>query len=234
MVTYILGSLLYRLELDLYAHRSLWEIDFGQVLTDIFVRHLLTFVPWAVGTSILFTLVGHLFYRQMIYRQTAQALADRDSMTLLYNHRYFTEHLASEIQRVKRGLYAAVSVLMLDIDDFKAYNDRYGHLAGDEVLKALAAAIVGTARVTDVVARYGGEEISVIAVGADKEQGIALAERIRQTVKLNCSLSVSVGISSYPGDGKTVNDLIQAADTALYRAKRAGKDRVVTTQPLIA
>ena len=128
---------------------------------------------------------------------------------------------------------------MLDIDDFKALNDRFGHLMGDEVLRGVSSLIRESLREMDVAARYGGEEFVVVVPETDAQGARAVAERIRQSVSAHAFLeeaagggihaTVSVGVSTFPADGRSVESLIRAADDAMYGAKRAGKDRVVVS-----
>jgi diguanylate cyclase (GGDEF)-like protein len=125
-------------------------------------------------------------------------------------------------------------MLMVDIDSFKAYNDRYGHLAGDELLRGLAEVLLSQTRKVDVVSRYGGEEFMILLPETDRDRAVKLAERIRSTVERSVfqnergkragQVTVSIGISSYAADGKTLEDVMGAADRALYRAKELGKN----------
>jgi diguanylate cyclase (GGDEF)-like protein len=162
-------------------------------------------------------------------------LAVTDGLTGLYNHRHLHERLALEVERSQRsGL--PLSLLMLDVDHFKQFNDTFGHPAGDEVLRQLARVLNDTRRANDVVARYGGEEFAVILVDTAKFTAAKVAERVRERVSLHDfsdaaqragKISVSVGVATYPDDGADAEALVRAADTALYAAKRAGRNRVV-------
>ncbi|MFT3691859.1 MAG: diguanylate cyclase [Kofleriaceae bacterium] len=163
-------------------------------------------------------------------------LAVTDGLTGLYNHRHFHERLALEVERSQRsGL--PLSLLMLDVDHFKLFNDTHGHPAGDEVLRQLARVLADTRRANDVVARYGGEEFCVILVDTPKFTAAKVAERVRERVvahdfadglpaKHN-PITISFGVATYPEDGSDAEALVRAADTALYAAKRAGRNRVV-------
>ncbi len=169
-------------------------------------------------------------------------LAVTDGLTGLYNHRHFHERLALEVERSQRsGL--PLSLLMLDVDHFKRFNDTHGHPAGDEVLRQLARVLGDTRRANDVVARYGGEEFAVILVDTPKFTAAKVAERIRERVAAHDfseaapkpgPLGVSVGVATFPEDGGDAEALVRAADTALYGAKRAGRDRVVLASTVIA
>ncbi len=162
-------------------------------------------------------------------------LAVTDGLTNLYNHRHFHERLTLEVERSQRsGL--PLSLLMLDVDHFKQFNDTFGHPSGDEVLRQLARVLSDTRRANDVVARYGGEEFAVILVDTPKFTAAKVAERVRERVHAHDfsdaapragKLSVSIGVATFPDDGSDAEALVRAADTALYAGKRAGRNRVV-------
>jgi len=133
---------------------------------------------------------------------------------------------------------------MLDVDHFKQFNDQFGHPAGDEVLRQLARVLADTRRVNDVVARYGGEEFAVILVDTAKFTAAKVAERIRERIfghdfteaaQRAGRIGVSIGVATFPDDGRDSEALVRAADSALYAAKRAGRNRVVlASEALIA
>ena len=163
-----------------------------------------------------------------------------DPLTGIYNRRYLERRLADEIARASRyGM--PFSVLLIDIDHFKRVNDIYGHQVGDLVLEGMAQLIVATLRTTDIVARYGGEEIMVILPGTPVKTAADLAERLRKIVEdasfevpaeLDREISalgvtVSIGVACFSQHTKAMQDLIQGADKALYRAKHEGRNRVV-------
>jgi diguanylate cyclase (GGDEF)-like protein len=158
-----------------------------------------------------------------------------DGLTQIYNHRYLISRLHYEFERAKRyGL--AISLIMLDIDHFKVYNDNNGHLAGDDALRKVAKLIHGAIRETDIVGRYGGEEFAVILLHADMIQMAEVAERIRRTIEQvpfpneelqpMGKITVSIGGSCLSDGMMTMEDLIKSADEALYRAKRNGRNQV--------
>ncbi len=155
-----------------------------------------------------------------------------DGLTGLYNHRHFQEALAVEAERAARyGL--TFTLLMMDLDHFKAVNDRFGHPHGDQALQQVAAVLRHNARTSDFVARYGGEEFVMILPGTTVKQAGALAERIAQGVRdiaLDVpeppALSISIGMADYPACGRDRESLIAAADAALLFAKRSGRDMV--------
>ena len=158
-----------------------------------------------------------------------------DKLTGLYNHGYFKHFLSFEIKRSLRH-QTPVSLLMMDIDGFKLYNDQLGHLAGDQILKEIGQVVKANIRQIDLAARYGGEEFAVIMPNTDPHEALKIAERLRQTIKTHPlppeisltakNLSVSIGVAGYPPYDESVRVLVQQADRALYKAKREGKDRV--------
>jgi diguanylate cyclase (GGDEF)-like protein len=150
-----------------------------------------------------------------------------DPLTGLFNRRYMDDAIAREFLNSKR--YGRnLSVLMLDLDHFKAYNDMYGHLAGDEVLKDAASLFVDSVREVDIIARYGGEEFMVILPETPPDLAHVVAERIRSSVAANSPVTLSIGLASFPEDASELNELINNADAALYRAKESGRNLTVT------
>lgn len=168
-----------------------------------------------------------------------QQLAITDGLTDLYNRRHFYQALEAELVRSQR-YSRPCALLMLDLDDLKKYNDRYGHLAGDDLLRELADLIRLIVRQADTAARYGGEEFAVILPETDSAQALAVAERLREMVRSRSfvvrgtqqtgSITISIGIAAYPRDAEDVEGLVHAADMALLRAK-AEKDRVCVAGP---
>ncbi|MEW5978013.1 MAG: diguanylate cyclase [Acidobacteriota bacterium] len=158
-----------------------------------------------------------------------------DALTELYNRRFFQERLTEEIERAKRH-NQPIALFMMDLDNFKNYNDTYGHLAGDEALRIVAATLKKSVRNIDVVARYGGEEFAVILPMTGADSAKEIAERIRTGVagryfpddalQSVVKLTVSTGIASFPDDADNWFDLVGNADKALYLAKVAGKNKV--------
>jgi diguanylate cyclase (GGDEF)-like protein len=151
-------------------------------------------------------------------------LAVRDGLTGLFNRRYFNELINVEINRIKRAP-AALSLLMLDIDNFKNYNDTQGHPAGDEVLKNAAKVFKDSVRAMDIVCRYGGEEFIIMLPQTGKPGAKIIAERLRVQVGLYLPTTVSIGIASLPEDAQSIEELIHKADDALYQAKNSGKNK---------
>src|SRR6185295_9442887 len=157
-------------------------------------------------------------------------------LTGAYNHRHFQETLQRELGRADRQS-RPLSVLMLDIDDFKSINDRYGHPVGDAILERIVAEIRSEVRGDmDLVARYGGEEFAVILPETPTEVAAEVAERIRRRIDERLfrppeaedviRVTVSIGLAAYPNDASNKKELVERADSALYRAKRGGKNAV--------
>jgi len=167
-----------------------------------------------------------------LYAQTEE-LAIKDGLTGLYVHRYFRERLAEELKRATRKEYE-FSLLMIDIDHFKYYNDKYGHAAGDIVLQHIAASLHKFADTGDIVARYGGEEFVVILAEENKKNAVKIAENIRKHITEDflflrgqkTYVTVSIGVATYPIDAKDEEGLIRAADKYLYRAKEEGRNKI--------
>lgn len=174
-------------------------------------------------------------------RESLRAQSIRDPLTNLYNRRYMEESLFREISRMKRNK-SSLGVIMLDVDYFKNLNDTYGHTAGDEVLKKLAALLANSTRNADIACRYGGEEFILILPDACLNSTAAKAEHIRLKIEKElhmdfdnrkASVTVSLGVSVYPENGVLTHDLISQADKALYAAKRSGRNRVTVAKSLI-
>lgn len=172
-------------------------------------------------------------------RQTLRQQSIRDALTGLYNRRYFEDILDQEIERAKSN-QTALSLVMLDVDHFKNFNDTYGHDAGDHVLQSISQCLKNHLRVCDIVCRYGGEELAVILPGYDLETARAIAERLRQEIvqlslyyenQLLGPVSASFGLANFPEAGDSHLTLFQAADRALYRAKTRGRNQVVLANP---
>jgi len=168
-----------------------------------------------------------------LYERTKQ-LSITDGLTMVYNHRYFQEQLMREFSRSERS-DKPLSLILLDIDHFKRFNDTYGHQQGDIVLKELARALQGKIRTCDVLARYGGEEFAIIMPETADSASAEVAERLRAAVESHSvpgqdeelKITISMGVGTWPGEGvSSPAELISAADRALYRAKENGRNRV--------
>jgi diguanylate cyclase (GGDEF)-like protein len=173
------------------------------------------------------TIIGRL--REKESQGELERLSVTDALTGLYNRRHLMGTLANEVQRSRR-MRRSFSVLLADVDHFKAYNDTYGHLAGDAALVKIAEVLRKMTRAVDSVARYGGEEFVVMLLETTIATAGVVAERIRARVAAeefgSGRMTVSVGAAEYPTHGETPEELIESADTAMYRAKAAGRDRV--------
>jgi len=166
---------------------------------------------------------------------TLKELTIRDGLTGLYNHRHFQETLAVEILRSKRHA-KTFSLVFLDVDFFKQYNDTHGHLHGDAVLVALSKLLIAGLRKSDVAVRYGGEEFVLLLPETSKENAFALAGTIREKIAAHPfpgretqpqgKVTVSMGIAAFPEDGSDSSTLLHRADEALYQAKNGGRNRV--------
>jgi len=168
-------------------------------------------------------------------RETLSHQSIRDPLTGLFNRRYFEEALQRELARASRN-GQPVTVVMADVDQFKQFNDRHGHAAGDTVLAGLAGLLNTNIRDTDVACRYGGEEFALVLAELNLENGVKRVEKLRQAVKtltVTCGgrqlgpVTLSFGVAAYPEHGTKPEEVLGAADTALYTAKRLGRDRVV-------
>lgn len=165
--------------------------------------------------------------------QRFRELSVRDELTQLFNRRYFYEQLDKEIERATRH-EQALTLLLLDLDDFKRFNDTYGHVEGDRALSRLGQVITGLLRRTDSGFRYGGEEFSVLLPHTSREAAVATAERLRQAFSRECliptgqepvHLTISIGVAEYrPGEDSET--FVRRADQLLYAAKDHGRDRV--------
>lgn len=166
---------------------------------------------------------------KMYEKKTKLALID--GLTALYNRAYFNKALSREIKKAKRH-GEIFSILFLDMDNFKKYNDTYGHIAGDRILKKISQILSKHSREEDIVARYGGEEFVIIMPRTPKNSSLWLANRLRKEVQdiskpaHRIRITVSGGISGFPADSDSSEELIKCADKALYQAKFLGKNRI--------
>jgi diguanylate cyclase (GGDEF)-like protein len=184
-----------------------------------------------------------LLQRSMLVKQL-EIVATTDDKTGVFNTAGW-HHLADrELARAARANNASIGVLMIDLDHFKLINDEHGHLAGDEVLKCVAARIASEVRDYDTVGRFGGEEFVVLLPGTSQDVACSIAERIRNAITtvqvpstadtgsvVITGLSASIGVAMYPSAGSAVDRLVHSADTALYEAKHNGRNRVTTFAP---
>lgn len=199
--------------------------------------------PVLISASILYDNEGHEagtvgFNKDLRERkeleQKLEALATTDFLTKLYNRAHFNAKLEEEFHRAER-YQTPLSLMLLDIDNFKSVNDTYSHQGGDAYLEALAGLVVSSIREVDIAARYGGEELTIILPNTDTEDAMVLAERLRSMVEgfevpfggRTIHRTISIGVSTHTaGRMKTLDEFLAAADTALYAAKRGGRNRV--------
>lgn len=196
------------------GHPVDWRVAAG-------IAGLLVFVSFAAGLS-----------AELLHRQAFRALqvAYADPVTGLGNRRVLEFFLDRQVAGARRG--GSVAVAMFDIDDFKSYNDRFGHAAGDEALAALGRVLTENTRGTDLSARYGGEEFTSVLSGAGPDGARKFAERVRMAYRAlefptGARLSLSGGVAASPPFAADADTLLRAADAAMYEAKRRGKDQVL-------
>ena len=206
--------------------------DFVLVCVGSVVAALWVTKPW----FILPALVPIAFLYQALMIPRLKREAEMDPKTGLYNARHFSNVFAAELDRAQR-FDRPLAVIMADLDHLREINNAHGHLAGDAVLVGVANVIHSTVRDYDTAARFGGEEFALLVPEVDEDQARALAERLRraiETAKFSVSTSeaplgasMSLGVACYPHDGRTTTELLHAADTAVYAAKSAGRNRVI-------
>jgi diguanylate cyclase (GGDEF)-like protein len=168
--------------------------------------------------------------------RTLETLAITDGLTSLFNRRHFQETLEAEIRRAEQQ-GRLLSLLLIDIDHFKQYNDRHGHPEGDAALRRVAAQVTKGVRSSDMAFRYGGEELAVLLPACPKSQASEVAEKLRTAIRSHTPrsgrfggpLTVSIGVATFPEDARGASALMECADAALYAAKAQGRDRVVAT-----
>ncbi len=172
--------------------------------------------------------------------ESLEKLAVTDDLTQVYNYRYLKTALRREIKRAGR-FGQELALIMMDVDNLKAYNDRFGHLRGSFLLKEMAGLVAEQVRSFDLVAKYGGDEFTLILPQTDREGAIVVAERVRAAVAAHAfpnapdgTITISLGVATYPADADDGNSLIQAADRALYLAKQHGRNRVESLWPQVA
>jgi len=170
-----------------------------------------------------------------------ESSASLDDLTGLSSRRHFTLWFEMEIRRARNYL-TPLSVLLFDIDHFKKVNDTYGHLAGDRVLRKVAEVARKNTRSSDLVSRYGGEEFTVVMTSANREQALSYANILREIIAVTetripgldnpLRVTISGVVATFPGDGETTTDLLNAADQAMYRAKNDGRNKIFTAHPV--
>lgn len=227
LVLAILATAAY-LGAGLAVNQALTTAPLVQMLVNLTGLYLLAYIGVTVGRE------------QRRARDAAIRMSTVDSLTGLYNRTFFFSALEREIARGDRS-GRAFCLIMLDLDDLKSVNDRFGHIAGDQVLRSVSDTIRGGVRKIDVAARYGGDEFVALLPETDPTGGWVLAEKIRLTVAeqgmsgIDPTPTVSVGVVSYPIDGRSADALLVSADRAMYASKRGGKNRVAraAAEPMV-
>jgi diguanylate cyclase (GGDEF)-like protein len=168
--------------------------------------------------------------------QRVEKLAITDDLTQVYNYRFLKSALRREIKRASR-FGQELSLVMLDVDNLKTYNDRHGHLRGSYLLKRLARLLAEQVRSFDLIAKYGGDEFTLILPQTGKEGALVVAERMRTVVEAHAfplappgQITISLGIATYPNEAREARALVRAADGALYRAKQNGRNCTVCAE----
>jgi len=213
VIIYVLATIV------VYHNWNLW-IDVAMPLVSIIITTLLSFITKYI-------------MRNRDYEKT-YALATTDSMTGLYNHRFFQESIRNSIDQSNRYGHP-FALLLIDIDFFKKFNDTYGHQAGDNVLKHVAAQLKKTVRSIDIVCRYGGEEMAILVARAGQDEALQVADKVVKSIAseaypiadgVSKHVTISIGVAVYPQHGSTAPQLIETADGGLYRAKENGRNQV--------
>lgn len=203
---------------------------------DALTLAIATLVPTIVAPLISHFMVG-LLHDVENTRALLHEAAIRDGLTHAYNRRFFMARLEVEGERAVRQAQP-LSVLMIDVDHFKAINDAHGHAAGDRVLAALANSLISTMRPYDLVARYGGEEFVALLPGVDLAQALQIAERVRVAIESMrveargpepLTVTASIGVSSLRSSDASATVTLDRADQAMYRAKHGGRNRCVSS-----
>lgn len=216
----------------LFKNKVVGILNFTRPGVDSFSSQEIQFLKTIAGEMAIAVANARLYSR-------TRDLAIRDELTGLYNRRHFQSVFPLEIKRSRR-FGQPVSLLILDIDRFKQYNDSYGHPAGDERLREFAGLLKSKIREVDFIARYGGEEFVILLPNTAKKDAVAVADKLRLLARSHPyhqnppdpsrPFTVSLGVAACPGDGNDIETLLAAADSALYQAKREGRDRVIAAQ----
>ncbi|MDO8736191.1 MAG: GGDEF domain-containing protein [Thermoleophilia bacterium] len=222
---------------------SLAAISFGiamllSVMNDLGIAHVEAIYETTEFIFILLFAIGFYYMFTSEHRETLKLRrqSTTDDLTSLYTHGFFQTYLVNKVSNLKSD-GTNLTVLFLDIDDFKQYNDQFGHQEGDYVLQKVAQTITQEARGEDIASRYGGEEFTLI-LGCDYNTACRVAERLRSSIEERCStfadpnvkrsVTVSIGLSSFGIDAEAGDKLVKIADARMYEAKRRGKNQVYT------
>lgn len=207
-------------------HKVLGILRIDSTQADKFTQSDLRFL------DIIADLSSVSLQNSILYKKVG-SLAIHDSLTGLYVHKYFIERLEEEVKRSLRN-NMDISLLMLDLDNFKDYNDKYGHNAGDLVLKHIASILKSSRHTGDIISRYGGEEFTFLLLNRDKKAACEIAENIRKRIsetplvlrRKKTKITVSIGLASSPSEAKIAREFLQLVDSRLYKAKEKGRNRV--------
>lgn len=227
----------------------LGEMDIKKILTSPIWREEVIKAETSYSIEnirLLYTLASHalIALENILLYEKTRKMTISDELTSTYNYRYFQIRLREEINRASRYKFP-LALMMIDLDNFKKYNDTCGHLKGDEILKRVADIINKNIRLIDILCRYGGDEFAVILPNTEvvSTSVLSVAERVRKKVeeagfefgkgKKKFKISLSVGVAFYPREAKDVKELVNLADKAMYEAKKAGGNKSVIYQSRI-
>ncbi len=210
-----------------YIYYSVFVMAKYNLWIWIVIPLLIAFITFVISFIIKYLITSRNF--EYTYK-----LATTDGLTELYNHRFFQEQIRKQIKTAEKSK-GNFSLILIDIDFFKKFNDKYGHQAGDAVLKHVARTLKSSVRTEDFVCRYGGEEMTILLNNAKRETGVKIAQTICSTIAsrkyelspdLEVNITISLGVATYPENGTTPTDLIEYADRCLYKAKENGRNQV--------
>jgi diguanylate cyclase (GGDEF)-like protein len=250
------------LQLEFYGIIRPVSMPFESLSLQQNIAYDVTKWAWVTMINMSVAVVGVYLMKTIRHREDElKRLVIKDNLTALYNRAYFNFRLNSEVQRAKR-YNRALSLLILDLDNFKQVNDRYGHLIGDQLLHAISSTIRSSIRYStgktkyelDIPCRYGGDEFAIILPETTPAQAIVAAERLRKGINVKCgyemkelagaatssqsmevpNVTVSVGVASFPDHASDSESLVKAADNAMYVSKRSEKDKVVVSETALA
>ncbi|MBP7212428.1 diguanylate cyclase [bacterium] len=238
-IAIIIGFIVIKTESTFVALASSVGITLGYT---VFAYYAMKFFNLWVSLVLPISVIALIFVSAYIIKYILKSrdfdlqykLATTDGLTDLYNHRYFQEQMIMQIGNCRR-YKTHFSLIMTDIDFFKKFNDTYGHQAGDAVLRGVAHTLKKNVRSTDIVCRYGGEEMTIILTNTDKDEAILTAQKICQAVSekpfrlgadLEKNVTISLGVATFPQDAQTPDEIIAHADKGLYKAKENGRNQV--------
>ena len=211
----------------LYVFATYYAMKYFNLWIDVVYPLGLAIVTFITAYIVKYLIKSRDFEQQYV-------LATTDGLTDLYNHRYFQEQMRMMVEASKR-YESPFSLIILDIDFFKKFNDTFGHQAGDAVLRQVAQTLKKNIRATDIACRYGGEEMSIILPKTEYDLAVFTAQKICERVSSKhfhlpngkeTSVTISLGVAAYPQDGLSAEEIIEMADKRLYNAKHNGRNRV--------